>query len=160
MTAVPAGDLASRVPAGAALVIDSSVVLAYLAGGEPMSEDAEQLFDRFVSTGRNVASLSVVTVGEILVRPFRQGHAAVAIAEGFLRHFAEMRLVDVTYDVAREGSRIRAATGLSMPDALIVASARIVEADMLVTGDRSWAQRLGDLASGLAIVELPLAIPG
>jgi hypothetical protein len=42
-----------------------------------------------------------------------------------------------------------------MADALIVASARVVEADVVVASDRSWRARLGDEAS--RILELPLS---
>ena len=93
-------------------------MLAYLAGGEKATDLAVQLFDAFVATGRNTAAISAITVAEILVRPFRRGPAAVATAEGFLRHFGDLRLIDVTYDIAREGARIRAETDLPMPDAL------------------------------------------
>ena len=149
------GAVAERLPAGASVLVDTSVVLAYLAGGEPASSDAEDLFDGLVATGRNPALLSAVTVGEILVRPFRAGPAAVAIAEGFLRHFADMRIISVDFEVAREAAQIRASTNLPMPDTLIVASARIAGADVVVTGDRSWRTRIDELALGLGILELP-----
>jgi predicted nucleic acid-binding protein len=150
----PAGGLEVRIPAGASLLIDSSVVRAYLAGGESASSDAQQVFDRLVATGRNPASLSMITVGEILVRPFRQGSGAVAIAEGFLGHFGAITLVPVTYEVAREGARIRASTNLPMPDALIVATSRVAEADLLVTTDRSWRPRLAATNPDVELVEL------
>ena len=95
-----------------------------------------------------------MTVGELLVRPFRRGAAAVAMAEGFLRHFGDLRLIDVTYAVAREAARIRAATDLSMPDALIVASARAGDADILVTNDRTWSERLRTVQPDLRVVVL------
>ncbi len=99
-----AADLEAAIPVGASLLVDTSVALAYLAGTEPTSAAAEQLFDALVATGRNPAALSMVTVEEILVRPFRRGTAAVATAEGFLRHFADLRLVEVTYEIAREAA--------------------------------------------------------
>ena len=133
-----AADLEAAIEPGASLLVDTSVALAYLAGSEPTSQLAEQLFDAFVSTGRNPASLSTVTVEEILVRPFRLGTTAVATAEGFLRHFAEIGLVAVTYDIAREAARIRAVAGLRTPDALIIATAVVAGTDILVTNDRSW----------------------
>jgi len=133
-----AADLEAAIPAAASILVDTSVVLAYLTGSEPTSPLAERLFDAFVSTGRNPASLSVITVEEILVRPFRTGAAAVATTEGFLRYFAEIRLAEVTYDIAREAARIRAAAGLRTPDALIIATAVVTGTDILVTNDRSW----------------------
>lgn len=96
----------------------------------------------------------MVTVAEILVRPFRRGPAAVATAEAFLQHFADMRLVPVTYEVAREGARLRASTDLPMPDALIVASAIVAGADVVVTVDRSWRQHLRDVVPEVTVVQL------
>jgi predicted nucleic acid-binding protein len=139
------------------MVVDSSVVLAYLTGGEAASKDAQELFEGFIKTGRNIASISTITVGEILVRPFRQGSRAVAIAESFLRHFGDIAVVDVTYAVAREAARIRALTGLRMPDAFVVASALEVDADLLVTSDHSWRKLTADALRDTRLVELPVA---
>lgn len=152
-------DLEAAIPAGASLLVDTSAALAYLAGTEPTSPLATQLFDAFVATGRNPAALSMVTVEEILVRPFRRGTATVATAEGFLRHFADIRLVEVGYDIAREAARIRAATGLRTPDALIIATALVIEADMLVTNDRSWSAAVEAVAPGLRLCLLSGALP-
>jgi predicted nucleic acid-binding protein len=150
----PTPTLADRIAPGASLLIDSSVVLAYLAGDESTSPQATELFDSLVATGRNPAALSMVTVGEILVRPLRRGPAAVAVAEGFLRHFADMRLIDVSYGIAREAARLRALTDLPMPDALIVSSALTIDADVLVTNDRTWRPRLVDVEPRLNILEV------
>lgn len=146
--------LASAIPAGQSLLVDTSVVLAYVGGGEATSDLARQLFDAFTATGRNPTSLSTVTVAELLVRPFRRGAPAVSTAEGFLRHFGDMRLVDVTYAVAREAARLRAATDLPMPDSLIVASAVTIDVDVLVTNDRAWPRRLRDVFPDLSVVVL------
>lgn len=154
MTDPPGRNLAEAIRPGASLLIDSSVVLSYLAGGEAGSARAVELFDAFVATGRNRAALSTVTVGEILVRPFQRGPAAVATVEGFLRHFGDLELVPVSYDVVREAARLRASTDLGMPDALIVASALVIDADLLVTNDRSWRGRLADVVPDLAILGL------
>lgn len=152
--------LGSAIPPGASLLVDTSVALAYLTGTEPTSSLAAELFDSFVATGRNVAALSVVTVQEILVRPFRSGPPAVATAEGFLRHFAEIQMVDVTYDIAREAARIRASTGIRAPDALIIATALITRADVLVTNDQSWPARIVPVVPSLTVCVLADLSPG
>ena len=115
--------------------------------------ERKKLFDAFVATGRNPASLSTVTVAEILVRPFRHGASAVSTAEGFLQHFADIRLVPVTYEVAREGARLRASTDLPLPDALILASAVVAGVDVVVTAHRSWRLRLREVAPEIEVVE-------
>jgi predicted nucleic acid-binding protein len=145
-------DLAEAIPAGATVLADTSVVLAYLAGVGPSSAIATQFFDAFVSTGRNRAVLSTVTVEEILVRPFRRSPAAVATAEGFLRHFTDIRLVAVGYEVAREAARIRAIAGLRTPDALILATAIVADVDLVVTGDGSWSAAAEASATAMRVL--------
>ncbi len=142
------------IDAGRTVLVDTSVVLAYIGGGEATSDLARQLFDAFAATGRNPIALSAVTAAELLVRPFRRGSSAVATAEGFLRHFGDLRLVDVTFAVAREAARIRAATDLPMPDALIVASAATSNIDIVVTNDRAWPGRLRPVLPDLPVVVL------
>jgi predicted nucleic acid-binding protein len=131
--------LAEAITPGATLLIDTSVAIAYLTGTESVSPAATQIFDDFVATGRDPGALSMVTVGEILVRPFKTGPSATAIAEGFLRHFSELELIPIDYEVAREAARLRADTDLRMPDALILSSALTSRAEVLVTNDRGLA---------------------
>jgi predicted nucleic acid-binding protein len=141
--------LDAAIPAGASLLVDTSVALAYLTGTERTSRLATELFDAFVARGRNPAALSVVSVQEILVRPFRRGPGAVAVADGFLRHFAQLRLIDVDYAIAREAARIRAASGIRAPDALIIATASVAGIEIVVTNDRSWRPAVESNVPGL-----------
>jgi predicted nucleic acid-binding protein len=155
--------LTDVLPAGASVLIDTSVALAYLTGTEAISPLAVELFDRCLATGRNPGAMSAVSVTELLVRPFRAGSSAVSTIEGFLRHFAALRIEPVEYATAREAARIRAVSALSAPDALIVASHLVGETDVLVTNDGSWPTRLqgagldtaiivvGDLMSGATV---------
>lgn len=146
--------LESVIRPGASLLLDSSVVLAYLTGEEAGSELAVELFDSMVATGRNPALISAVTVQEILVRPFRRGTAAVATAEGFLGHFTGLRVVDVGYEIAREAARMRAASSLRKPDALILATARFASVDVFVTDDKRLGEAAVRIAPGLVVALL------
>jgi len=60
----------------------------------------------------------------------------------------------VTYDIAREAARIRALAGLRTPDALIIATAVVTTADILVTNDRSWRTDAETVAPGLRVCVL------
>lgn len=152
--------LEAAIEPGAALLLDTSVVIAYLTGGERVSPLAEQVFDAFLASGRNVGAISSVTAGEVLVRPFRFGAAAVATAEGFLAHFADMRLVPVDYPIVREAARTRAATGLAMPDAIVIASALVSGFDVLVTNDGRWRSPLEAVAPELRLCVLDAVLTG
>lgn len=88
------------------------------------------------------------------MRPCRSGAAAVATVESFLRSFGSIRLADVTYPIAREAARIRAAMGLSMPDAIVIATAVDEGADALVTDDRNWSAALDAATGGPSVIRL------
>lgn len=141
-----------RIAPGERLLIDTSVVLAYLTGTEATSQAATDLFDGGIANGRYAAVLSAISVAELLVRPFGRGPGTVATIEGFLRHFGDVRVAEVTYDIAREGARLRAATGLAMPDALIIATAVVERIDRIVTNDVAWRGRLTDHLPDVALL--------
>jgi predicted nucleic acid-binding protein len=146
--------LEAAVPAGARLLLDTSTVLAYLHGAEHASPAATTIIDTFIRERRNPASLSTMTVAETLTRPFARNVEAVAMVEAFLRHFPNLELVSVDYDVAREAARLRAATGLPTPDALIIATAQVIEAEVIVTNDTDWARALTTVGSTIQLCEL------
>lgn len=146
--------LAAAIPAERTLVVDASVTLAYLVGSEPLSPAAARLFDTCIGTGRNHAILSAVTVAELLVRPFRRGPAALAVAEGFLRFFGSIRIAEVTFELGREAARIRSTTGLPMPDAIVLATAVIHDADLVVTNDHAWPASVDGPRGPILVVRL------
>jgi predicted nucleic acid-binding protein len=152
--------LERAIPPAALVALDASATLAYLVGTEPVSPAATWIFDGCLSTGRNAGLLSTLTAAELLVRPFRSGAAAVASVEGFLRFFASIRLVEVSYAIGREAARVRAATGLAMPDAIVVATALENHAEVLVTNDRRWPASLAAAIGDLRIVQLAGFVAG
>jgi predicted nucleic acid-binding protein len=136
--------------------LDTSAVLAYLDGEEPTSAAAAVLLDRMVRTGRNIGIISTVTVTEALVRPFRveaQGTAApsagkptvIDVVEDFLQNFPNLSIVPVAYDVAREAARIRGLTGLRTADALVLGTASIAAAKVVVGNDERWRSAVATL---------------
>ena len=127
------------IASGALLVLDSSVVLAYLGGGEPTSPAAINVVDGLVRPGRNRAVVSAVTVTETLVRPFRAGSSAlVSAVDDFLLHFPNLSVLPADYEVAREAARVRGLTRLRTPDALVIATAVVSGAAMVVGNDERW----------------------
>jgi predicted nucleic acid-binding protein len=144
--------LDAAIPPGKRILIDTSVALAYLTGTESTSPAATRLFDDFLASGRDVGAMSMITVGEILVRPFRVGPSAAATVDGFLQHFAELDLIEIDYAIAREAARVRASTNLRMPDALILSSATVTSCDLLCTNDRSLAAAAGGLGIGVCLL--------
>jgi len=146
--------LERAVPPAALIALDASTTLAYLVGSEAASPAATWIFDGCLSTGRNPGLLSTLTAAELFVRPFRSGGAAIGTVEGFLRFFGAIRVADVTYPIAREGARIRASTGLALPDAIVIATAIEHGAGLLATNDRKWPATVDSSGAGIAVVHL------
>lgn len=163
--------LERQIAAGSVIVLDSSAVLAYLDGGEQISGVATHVIDRLVRSGRNSGLISAVTVTEILVRPFRLTKPAqagetgtaehdpgepetISTVEDFLRNFPNLTIIPVDYAVAREAARIRALTGIRTADALVMATAGVSGASVLVGNDERWMSAVDKLAARFALCVL------
>ena len=131
--------LDAAIPAGATILLDTSAVLAYLSGAELASAAATSVIDGLVATGRNPAVVSAITVTEALVRPMRAtSSTAIRLVDDFLLRFPHLRIDPVTIAVAREAARIRATTAARTPEALILATAALAPAPIVVCSDASW----------------------
>ena len=68
-----------------------------------------------------------------------RGEGAVEIFDDFVARLP-LSVEPMTVDVARAAARLRARYGrrLRLPDALVVATAEVLAADLLITTDRDW----------------------
>ena len=146
-------DVGAILGAPGPIVLDTSIVVAYLDGSDQFGPLAAFLFDDFVAPGTHPATISAVTVTECLVRPFRAGPEAVTLASTFLGHFPNLRVRAVDPEIATEAARIRALTGLRTPDALVLATAVVDAIGTVVTADAGW-RRAASMLTGVRLVEL------
>ncbi len=143
--------LTVAIPVGARLLLDSSVLITYFSGNEPVSPLAAAIVDSFVRTGRNDAIVSAVSVMETLVRPLRAATRVDRAIVDFLKNFPHVQVAPVDFDVALEAAAIRAIHGLRAPDALIVATALGAGARYVVTNDGAWAQKLSSMSARIGV---------
>jgi len=156
-------ELPDLIPAGDRLVVDTSVVIAYFKGDEPISELATLVFEELIASERNPAVLSAVTVAEALVSPITAGGMALSTMRTFLLAFPGLAIRSTDFLVAAEAARLRAAAGISMPDALVAATATLTSSRWLITNDRLLRDRLASLASPVQVLvlgELAGDVPG
>jgi predicted nucleic acid-binding protein len=121
----------------ALVVLDASVVIAFLDPDDALHDAAVEAL-----TEHQHEELLVPTsaYAEILVAPYRIGDEAVSEVEAFLSDFS-VRLQAITAEVARAAAQLRSSwRGLRLPDALVLATADELEADIVLTGDESWAR--------------------
>ncbi len=143
---------ASQVPPDTRLVIDTSVLVAHITGTEVVSGVATLIVDDFLRTGRNAGTVSSLSVGEMLVRPHRAGLAR-DIGLGIL-DVPGLSVRSVDFLVAAEAARIRAETSLGMPDAVVIATAVLTNAHMIVTNDRRLAAAVPQAVPEMQVILL------
>lgn len=121
----------------ALVVLDASIIIGFL---DP--EDAlHEVCVRALSEHQHDDLAAPASVyAEILIAPYRTGADAVSGVESFLSDFA-VRIEPITEPIARTAARLRSKRGsLRLPDAFVLAVGDEIEADVVLTADRSWAK--------------------
>jgi predicted nucleic acid-binding protein len=114
-------------------LLDSSIVIGALNRHDALHEAASRAVR--AERDHHALAISALTYAEILVGPLRAGGRAVAVVERFA---AQVRIVDLSPDIARLAAELRAARGLKLPDAVIVATGLRLGADVILTADARW----------------------
>jgi predicted nucleic acid-binding protein len=113
-------------------LLDTSIVIAVLNRDDALHEAASQAV--LAERDRNALAISALTYAELLVGPIRAGGRALEMVERFA---AQMRIVDLSPEIARLTAELRTARGLKLPDAVIVATG-LLYADVILTADGRW----------------------
>ncbi len=128
---------------------DSNLFI-YLWEDSPESVVAKE-FAEWIARSNHKVVTSTLTLGEILVHPFRLGNEMRVNA--YERAFSKLELISFTASAARDFARLRAQNpSLRPPDAIQIACAALAEADFFVTND----SRLGSIPfpEGLRLLTL------
>jgi predicted nucleic acid-binding protein len=144
--------LTDSIPAGDRLLLDTTVLAAYFDATDETHPAARHVLDQLVASGRNPAVVSMITVMEILIRPLRASPPGHHTVLAFLRNHPHLDCVPVDLQVAQEAAHLRAAKRFAPPDALIVGTGLAAQVGVLVTNDRSWQRRLGEMLDRVRVV--------
>ena len=87
---------------------------------------------------------SPVLVVEALVKPLRDGNTAIEMQYRELFAAGAVRLLEASHPVFEDAARLRAETGLAIPDALHAATALRADCALFVTNDTDF-RRVADL---------------
>lgn len=119
------------------VVLDAGVVIAVASAQDPFHAAAVDALRQARRRGEGLV-LPAVAYAETLVHPFRRGEDAVKRVDDFLAQMP-IRLAPVDEAVARAAARLRAAhRTLRMPDALVIATAVVLKARIVLTTDAEW----------------------
>ena len=129
----------SAIQSGRPICLDSSALIAYLSNESHARHVAPLIEDTHLPL-----AISTVSLAEAVVRRALRGREAVELVVASIRQVPGLTLVAVDETIAVEAAVVRAETRLQLPDAIVVASARISGAVAIVGNDRRWQrQRLG-----------------
>jgi predicted nucleic acid-binding protein len=115
------------------IVLDASVAIAALSVDDAHHDAAA---DALAGAGDDELVLAATTRAEILVGPARVGGKTLAAA----RDFADgCETVPVSATIADDAAALKARhRGLSLPDAIALVVAEMIDADAVWTFDRRW----------------------
>jgi predicted nucleic acid-binding protein len=118
------------------IVLDASVVIAFLDADDSSHDAAEALLVREIDDDLGINPL---TLAEVLVAPARNGQLDAALA---VVRDLDVRTLRFPDDAAVRLARLRAATGLGMPDCCVLLTAEQAAA-RLATFDDGLAHAAG-----------------
>jgi predicted nucleic acid-binding protein len=104
------------------IVLDASVLIAFLDGDDKHHAAAEQLLTRAIDEDLAVNSL---TLAEVLVVPARDGRVDRVLAA---LQALDVRELPFPADTALRLAKLRATTGLKMPDCCVILAAEAAAA--------------------------------
>ena len=113
-------------------LLDTSIVIAALNRDDALHEVASQAVR--AERDRSTLAISALTYAELLVGPLRAGGRALEVVEHFA---AQVRIIDLSPEIARRAAEERVARGLKLPDAVIVATG-LLHAAVILTADARW----------------------
>ncbi len=115
-------------------IADANVLIYHLEGLSPYADLTSELLV-YLSSGSLHLVVSTLTAAEVLAGPYRvPDRAKVEKATAFLTTLPNTELHDVTFAVADRGAWLRT-YGLRMPDALVMGTALVRGAELLLTND-------------------------
>jgi PIN domain nuclease of toxin-antitoxin system len=128
--------LAGEALAGAQPVcLDSTAVIGYVT----TTERVAPLVARFIEDPDILVVISTITLAEVVTRPaMRRDTQRVEAIHAALQTFPALQIINFDQSHAVETAIVRAGTGLKLPDAAIVATARLAQAGALLGNDRQW----------------------
>jgi predicted nucleic acid-binding protein len=125
---------------GALVLVDSAPIIYILEAHAKFAAHFAPLFQRHAD-GEILLAVTTVTLAEVLTGPLKAGEEA--LAKRYRAVLEAWQVVDFTGDIAESAARLRGKYALRLPDAIQVASALSINADVLVTHDRDFAKVRG-----------------
>lgn len=117
--------------------LDAGVLIGFLDADDMHHPGARAVIADALDRSDRLA-MAASAYAECIVGPARRGPGAVGLVQD-LRQRLPLEIVDLNVDIATAAASLRARhRTLRLPDALVIATATVGQADRLVTTDRRW----------------------
>jgi predicted nucleic acid-binding protein len=156
---VSRASLLTAIPSGDRILLDTTVLAAFLDATDVTHPVAQHVLTELVATGRNPGVVSMITVMEILVRPMRATPSGQYTVLAFLRSHPNLDCVPIDLQIAKEAAHLRADKRFAPPDALVVGTALAAQVRHVVTNDHEWSTKLAAMSSRLNVVQASSHLP-
>lgn len=120
------------------VVLDAGVAIGFLDSDDAHFADAHAALAKLAAAGDQVL-MSAVTLAEVMVDPMRSGEQRVQEVLAALHDYLAVQFVGIDAVAALEIAAARAQhPHLKLPDAAVVAAAKVAGADAILTTDRDF----------------------
>jgi len=117
--------------------LDAGVIIGFLDADDAHHLEAASALTRALDNGDRLA-MAVSAFAECLVGPARRSEQAIQVARDTFERLP-IEIVNLNPEMAVEAARLRSRhRSLRLPDALVIATSAVAEADQLVTTDGRW----------------------
>lgn len=119
------------------IVLDAGVVIGLLDANDPHHATVRQSLERARAAGDRFV-LPASAYAEVLAGPIRHDPSSADLVDAFVDALPAT-IAAADREIARAAATLRARHGrLRLPDALVVATAIVLEADLVITTDAGW----------------------
>ena len=138
-----ATDLDAALGARERILLDSSALIAFHSPHEAAHPLAAHLLRRIEDDGDLlVVYYSTVTAVELLIRPIRAGLQQFGFMHTFLAQYPHLTGLPLDLTVAVHAATVRSATGVALPDAIVIAAGMLAGCEAVVSNDREWSKKV------------------
>ena len=129
-------------PSAGLVYLDASDLIYSVERVEPYRTLLEPMWQRAQGGNLTIVSSPVLVV-EALVKPLRDGNTEIEMQYLELFGANAVRLLEASYAVFEDDARLRAETGLAIPDALHAATALRADCALFITNDTGFRRVQG-----------------
>lgn len=119
------------------IALDTMVFIYHLENNPQYQKTTGNIL-RLIELGEKQGVTSTITLLELLVKPMQMENQAIVENYTFaLTTFPNLRLCELSTEIAVKAAELRAKYRISAPDAIQIATAIIEESDHFITNDQS-----------------------